>query len=336
MAKSTRDIIVVGASAGGVQALQQVVGGLPGGFPASIFIVLHLWARAPSMLAPILSRAGPLPVGVATDGAAIERGRIYVAPSDMHLFVERDQMRVIRGPRENRTRPAINPLFRSAASAFGRRVIAVILTGTLDDGAAGLWAVKQCGGVAVVQSDPEFEDMPRSARESVAVDHEVPLREIAPLLNRLVREPVADSVPQPVPEIVHYSSEKAKMNANATNLDELGPRSVFSCPECSGALWELEEGQLQYRCHVGHAYSAEALREAQSLDIEQSVWSALRALKESAALDERLAGRSDAHGLSAAAAAHRSNAEQKLAQAEQLERFVSGLRPVAGASVGSR
>src|SRR5688572_20686183 len=162
-----RNIIVIGASAGGVRALQHVVAGLPSDIPAAIFVVQHIWGGSQSYLPAILQRAGRIRVVEAENGARIETGTIYVAPPDKHLFVEADRMMVLRGPRENRTRPAINPLFRSAAAAFGNRVIGVILTGTLDDGAAGLWAVKQAGGVSVVQSDAEHPDMPKAALENV-------------------------------------------------------------------------------------------------------------------------------------------------------------------------
>src|SRR4051812_40690922 len=186
-----RDIIVIGASAGGVAALQKLVEGLPGNFPAAVFVVMHVWSGGETSMPAILSRAGTLPAVEARDGAPIEHGRVYVAPSDCHLFLERDRVAVLRGPRENRFRPAINPLFRSAATAFGSRVIGVILTGVLDDGVAGLWAVKQAGGIAIVQSDAQFPEMPRNAMADVAVDHCVPVAEIPALLVRLVREPLA-------------------------------------------------------------------------------------------------------------------------------------------------
>lgn len=327
MTHTGRDIIVVGASAGGVPALQQLLGSLPSDLPAAIFIVLHVWSETKTMLPAILKRVSRLPVHEAVDGDPIERSRIYVAPSDRHLFVERERMLVLRGPKENRARPAINPLFRSAALAYRQRVVGVILTGTLDDGAAGLWAVKRCGGVAVVQSDAQFPYMPKAAMDGVEVDHQLPLAEIGPLLVRLSREPAPISEPEPpVPEIVRMNDEGAKMKELTVNLDKVGRRSLFSCPECNGALWELDEGTLQYRCHVGHAYSADVLHAAQHANIEQSLWTALRALKESAALDDRLAQRAGESGLDVAAAAYRQNGEEKLLRAAQLQGFLSALK----------
>ncbi|MHB8597769.1 MAG: chemotaxis protein CheB [Ktedonobacteraceae bacterium] len=184
------DIIVIGASAGGVEALITLTATLPPNLQAAVFIVLHIPAQSPSMLPDILNRAGSLKVVSATDNAKIEYGHIYVAPPDFHLLVESEHIRVVSGPRENRHRPAIDPLFRSAASAYGSRVMGVILTGSLDDGTAGLQAIKRCGGLAIVQ-DPQdalFPSMPLSALANVQVDYTLPLAQIGPLLGNLSHE----------------------------------------------------------------------------------------------------------------------------------------------------
>jgi len=323
----TRDIIVIGSSAGGVQALQHLVAGLPGDFPAAVFIVQHTWPTTGSYLAEILARKAILPVSAAQNGVRHERGHIYVAPADFHLFVERGYLRVLRGPKENRARPAINPLFRSAALAYGPRVIGVLLTGTLDDGTAGLWTIKQSGGVALAQSDALYPDMPEHARANVALDHFVPLAEIPPLLVQLNHEPLAtNAVPAPL-ATTQLSDRSAKLDAHVGDLlEQIGQRSYFSCPECNGALWELKEGALQYRCHVGHAYSAATLRACQDNILEGAMWTALRSLKESAKLDERLAAEAANHDLDDAAARHRNNADDKLTQAQHLEQFLASLR----------
>lgn len=327
MAQTNRDIVVIGTSAGGVQALQRLLGALPADLPAAVLIVQHLWPTGESLLVKILERTSRLDVTEAADQMPIVRGRVHVAPPDFHLMVEEGRLAVVRGPRENRTRPSINPLFRSAASVYRHRVVGVILTGTLDDGAAGLWAVKQCGGVAVVQSDAAFDDMPRSAVESVAVDHHVPLDEIAPLLDRLTREDLGKPSPVTVPRVVRMNDDASKLKSTEIDLDGVGRRSLFSCPECNGALWELDEGVLQFRCHVGHAFSPESLRQAQSGTVEQSLWSALRALKESAAMDARLAERAGEQGLDHAAARYRVSASVKLEQVAHLQALVARLRP---------
>lgn len=326
MSETTRNIVVIGASAGGVQALQALVEKLPPDFPATICVVLHIWPGGESYLAPILSRAGPLPASQPSDGDPVRTGQIYVAPRDCHLLLEEGKIAVVRGPRENRFRPAINPLFRSAAAAYRSRVIGVILTGMLDDGAAGLWAIKRCGGVAVVQSDADFDQMPNAALQNVEVDHLVPLAEIPGLLDRLVRERIVADQKREVPELIRTNLEGSRVHALKSSPAESGQLSGLSCPECSGALWEVEEGQTQYRCHVGHAYSPNGLREAQGANVEESLWSALRALKESAALDSRLAERSQAHNLASAAALYSKSAHQKQSQAKQVQEFLRQLR----------
>jgi two-component system, chemotaxis family, protein-glutamate methylesterase/glutaminase len=326
MSQHHRDIVVIGASAGGVQALQRLVSALPKDFPAAIFVVLHTWPGSESFLHSILGRAGQLPAYEAVHGAHITSGTIVVAQADMHLMLEKDRVEVVRGPRENRTRPSVNPLFRSAAMAFRNRVIGVILTGTLDDGSAGLWAIKQCGGVAIVQSDADFDQMPRSAMESVEVDYNVPLDEIPALLVRLTREKVEVSDPGPVLEVIRVNDEGTKMQMPGFDIDNLGRRSVFSCPECNGALWELDTGGLQFRCHVGHGYSAGSLKQEQYQTIDQSLWSAVRALKESAALDERLAERAKQHNLDKAEVQHRQNVSLKMGHVKRLQEFMAQLR----------
>jgi two-component system chemotaxis response regulator CheB len=206
---------------------------LPADLPAVVCVVLHLPAQSPSMLPTILSRAGPLPAVQARDGMAIEHGRIYVAPPNHHLLVERRRIRVLHGPRENRHRPSVDPLFRSAALAYGPRVLGVILTGTLDDGTAGLQAVKQRGGVAIVQdpADALYSGMPRSALEHVAVDYCLPLARIAPLLERLAREPAEEEGAPTVPEEMEQEIRTTEMDMAAMMSDDHpGDPSAFSCP----------------------------------------------------------------------------------------------------------
>jgi two-component system chemotaxis response regulator CheB len=323
-----RNIVVIGASAGGVEALQHLVGKFPADLAASVFIVLHTWPSAKSYLGPILERAGPLRVVVPGNDDPIEPGTIYVAPTDQHMLLAPCRIIVERGPRENRARPAINPLFRTAAAAYGSQVIGVILTGMLDDGTAGLWAVKQCGGVAIVQdpNDALYGEMPRSAVDNVAVDHCVPLAQISNLINQLSRETVDAPAPN-TPSKVLMSNLGAAMTLSADEMDQIGKRSTLTCPECHGALWEISEGGVpEYRCHVGHGYSPRTLADEQGLGIEQSLWSALRALKESAELDERLALRTRELELEKAAMAYERSATEKRQQADQLLSFLHSFR----------
>ncbi|MEY4941246.1 MAG: two-component system, chemotaxis family, response regulator [Verrucomicrobiota bacterium] len=328
-----RDIVVIGASAGGVEALQKVTAALPSDFPGAVFIVLHLWADARSYMNLILQRNCPLLVRLPEDGEAVRPGTVCVAPPDFHLLLAPDRIRVLRGPRENHTRPAINPLFRTAAAAYGPRVTGVILTGMLDDGTAGLWAVKRCGGAAIVQDPDEalFAEMPRNAVENVEVDYCVPLSRIPSLITRLAREPVETSLAQ-VPEVVQINNAGVKMTVTDIDMDKVGNRSSLTCPECGGALWEITEGRMvQFRCHVGHGYTPLTLAEEQKLSVEQALWSALRALKESAALDQRLAERTGQAGLEKANAVHHRNAKEKMRQAQQLLGFLNSFGAHAAA-----
>jgi two-component system, chemotaxis family, protein-glutamate methylesterase/glutaminase len=246
-------------------------------------------------------------------------------------MVEGDRLFVAQGPRENRFRPAINPLFRSAALSFRHRVIGVVLTGMLDDGAAGMWAIDRCGGVCIVQSDAQFDEMPRRAAESVKIDHAVPLNEIAPLLVRLTQTPVEPPKDGEVPELLQLNDDKSKMKTVEIDLDRVGRRSIFSCPECNGALWEVTTGgALQFTCHVGHWYTPQGLDGAQNISIEQSLWSAIRALKENAAMHERLAQRAASHGLEEAATLYRRTAAERTAEAASVQAMLSH-RPTAAA-----
>jgi two-component system, chemotaxis family, protein-glutamate methylesterase/glutaminase len=319
------DIIVIGASAGGVEALITLVRALPADLPAAVFVVLHIPAQSPSMLPAILSRAGPLQALQARDGMPIEHGRIYVAAPDHHLLLERERLRNVRGPRENRHRPAVDTLFRSAARAYGPRVLGVVLTGALDDGTAGMQAIKQRGGVAVVQDPAEalYPGMPRSVVENVAVDYCLPLDEIAPLLARLASEPVDERAAAPVPEEMEQEIRVTTMDMAAmTDDNHPGVPSAFSCPECGGVLWELSDRELtRFRCRTGHAYSPESVLAGQSDVLEEALWVALKTLEENVSLSRRL-GR-QARGRGHARVAQRfekrvHDAEQRIALLKQV------------------
>lgn len=293
-AATQRDIVVIGTSAGGVEALQQIAKGLPADLPASVLVVIHVPPQSPGLVPKILSRAGPLPAAHGENGEPIRHGRIYVAPAGLHMLLEDGRIRLVAGARENLHRPAIDPLFRSAALAGGGRVIGIVLTGALDDGTAGLRAVKRCGGVAVVQdpADATYPSMPLSAMRSVRVDHCLALAEIPALLDRLTRETIADGPHRVAPPDMTLEVGMAAMDSSEDKLDRIGKRSTFTCPECHGTLWEMgEEGVLRFRCHVGHAYTAETLVAGQSSGLEDALWAAVRAFEENAKLATRMAGR---------------------------------------------
>jgi two-component system, chemotaxis family, protein-glutamate methylesterase/glutaminase len=288
-----KQIVVIGASGGGIEALRTVVGALPADFPAPLCVVLHTSPESPGVLGAILSRAGPLEATNAINGERLRSGHIYVAPPDFHLLVEPGNLRVTKGPGENRFRPAIDPLFRSAAQVYGPGAIGVILTGGLDDGTAGLWAIKQLGGVAVVQdpADALSPSMPQHALEYVRADHVLPLAAIASLLIELTAIPMEALAELPVPEQLQIEVKIAmEQNPIDAGLDGIGVPSSFACPECHGVLLQLKEGsRTRFRCHTGHAFSVASLLAAVSDGIEESLWNAVRALEEGQLLMTRLA-----------------------------------------------
>jgi len=292
---ATKDIVVVGASAGGMAALERLVSALPPDLPAAVFVVWHLSPGVRSVLPTVLLKAGPLPAAPPRDGDSIEHGRIYVAPNDHHMLLERGYIRVTKGPKENRFRPAVDPLFRSAAYIYSTRVIGVVLSGALDDGTAGLWAVKLRGGTAVVQdpTDAMHRSMPLNALDNVAVDYTVPVAQMGALLGRLTREPAA-------PEPLIAAEERDKMEAEVRIAREADPRvedvflkhgqlSPFTCPECHGVLSMIRDGNIiRFRCHTGHALSSGTLLESASEQVERRLFDAVRALDETIMLLNQL------------------------------------------------
>jgi two-component system chemotaxis response regulator CheB len=290
---SGRDIVVVGTSAGGVEALRALVGGLPADFPGSVFIVMHTAPDSPGVLAHILDRAGPLSAANASNRERIRPGRVYVAPPDTHMLLEPGGVRLTRGPKENRFRPAVDPLFRSAAQVFGPRVVGVILTGGLDDGVSGLWAVKRLGGVAVVQNPEEayMPSMPLNALRQIEVDHTLPVAEMPPLLVRLATTSVAEQGGYEVPEDLDIEVSIAKeKRARDPKIFKLGQPSVYACPECHGTLLQLNEnGRTRFRCHTGHAFSADSLLAEIGENVEASLWNSIRAIDESVMLLRHMA-----------------------------------------------
>ena len=330
-----RDIIVIGGSAGSFEPLRTILSSLPASLPASVLVVLHMMADFPSLLEEHLGRNSRLPVSQASDDEPIRRGRIYLARPDYHLTVESGKMRVRRGPRENRHRPAIDPLFRTAARVYGARVIGVILSGSHDDGSMGLYAIKQRGGIAIVQdpSEAAWSEMPRHALGYATPHYVLKAGDIASNLTNLVQ------IDQD--EIIMPSRKSAKgrngqtrsgqgtrraakkagggngrmerataasiaggdneENLKAAYFDEgEGTPSVFACPECHGILWEVRDGKLvQFRCRVGHTYGAESLAIELSGASEAALWAAMRALEEKSAMQRRIADGLSSTGKSA-------------------------------------
>jgi two-component system chemotaxis response regulator CheB len=296
---SVRAIVVIGASAGGVEALIQLARGLPADLPAAVFVVTHLSPTARSRLPEILSRAGPLPAHAARDGDPIEPGCIAVAPPDRHLLVRPGRIELTRGPRENHTRPAVDPLFRSAARSYGARVIGVVLSGALYDGTAGLLAVKAHGGTTIVQdpADATVDGMPRSALRLVRADDVLPAAAIGPALARMVHDLAGGggtAMTDEEEELHGVIREDIEQLAEDHRPDEL---TIYTCPDCGGAMWQGEPGaRMWFRCHVGHAYAPEVLLGQKSEELEAALWTCVRLLTEKATLTRQLATRNAGRG----------------------------------------
>jgi two-component system, chemotaxis family, protein-glutamate methylesterase/glutaminase len=321
-------VVVIGASTGGVSALLGICEALPRYFGAAVCVVQHI-GNHPSVLPELLRYRGPNPAMHAQEGQQLEPGTVYVAPPDHHMLLDGTTMRLSRGPKENHARPAIDPLFRSAAYTFGAGAIGVVLTGQMDDGTAGLKAIKACGGVAVVQ-DPataEVASMPLSALRNVDVDHCVPLDAVAPLLQRLVadgRSHGAVAAPQAVAREVAIN----RGDIDLENLSAIVEPSPLTCPDCGGGLWEVKDTRpLRYRCNTGHAFSVLSLGAAQEEQAEYAMRSSVRALREREMLLRRFANLAAAAGDEAQRAAGVAQADRLRKEVDQLVAMAEAMSP---------
>lgn len=287
-----RGAVAIGASAGGVEALSNLAAGLSPDVPFAYLMVLHVPAGAPSILARIIDRSGPLPASAAQDGAPLQPGHIYVGVPDRHLLVDGAHVLLSQGPTENGHRPAINALFRSVALTFGPRAIGVLLSGVLDDGVLGMAAIRSRGGVTVCQSpdDALFPAMPANALDAGVVDRQAAAADIGVVLKELAHREIEDPDMQRDPGM-ELENRIAMMSRFATDFDteKLGPPSGYTCPDCNGSLVSLSEGN--YRCRVGHAWTAEALLSARDNELKGALWVAVRSLQEKAWLTRDLAGK---------------------------------------------
>jgi two-component system chemotaxis response regulator CheB len=289
-------LIVIGTSAGGMPALTELVSQLPASIPAAVLVVQHL---APESVGEVLvhrlAQHTQLQCELALDQTIIESGHVYLAPPDRHLLLRQNRLLVTKGPRENNFRPAVDTLFRSAAVSYGSSVIGVVLTGLLHDGTAGLEFIKRCGGMAVVQDphDAEFSSMPESALRNVAIDYSVPLAQMGALLVELTRHQQPPQHPAAIPEDLKTEAAIAERVVGTTDqVQEIGSQVPITCPDCGGALWEMKQGNvLRYRCHTGHAFTADALLEAEQSSLEETLWVAIRMMEERKILLTSMASR---------------------------------------------
>lgn len=309
-------LVVIGASAGGMQPLQLLAAGLPADFPATVCIVVHIPAYVPSFLPDILGRVGPLPVSTPLQGERLLPGQIYCAAPDHHLLIEEGRFSVTKGPKENRMRPAVDPLFRSASYSEGPNVIGVVLSGLLDDGTSGLWSIKHFGGVTVVQDprDAEYSSMPTSAAAQVEIDHTVRAQDLAALLIRLVAEPVkaeGQVKAEGHERLALEVSIASKAHAFRKGVMNVGKVTSQTCPECGGMLVQIKEGGLtRYRCPMGHAYSGGTLLVSLTEKLEDKLWITVRALEEVGALLENTGQELEDAGHLKLAQAYRRRAQQ--------------------------
>jgi two-component system chemotaxis response regulator CheB len=321
-----RDTIVIGASSGGVAALSKLCASLPGDLPASVLVVLHIGART-SHLPKILASSGPLPAKHAEDGEAALPGHIYVAPPDHHMLLEDGTIRLNRGPKENHTRPAVDPLFRSAALARGPRVIGIVLSGYLDDGTAGLHAIKRCGGMAMVQdpAEAQADSMPRSALQNVAVDYCLGMGRLASKLADLAGKPVEQGISRRPEELLKEHLSSTGEGNMTEKLQDIAEASTVVCPECKGVLWELhDKAPVRFRCHTGHAYTLKSLAHEQVATAEAALWGAVRALQDLEEVMRKLVAVNLSKGETALARAAGKEADKAAEQARKVERLIEG------------
>ena len=321
---SNRDIIVIGGSSGATAPLKIILGALPADLPAAVFIVLHIPARSLGLLATVTAAAAHLPVHAALDGMAILPGNIYLGVPDHHLIVQDGQLRLGRGPRENMARPSIDPLFRSAAAAYGSRVIGVLLSGLLNDGSAGLEAIKRCGGMVIVQdpADAIADEMPRSGMSAVTVDLSVPSRRLGDVLSDLVHEPAGPRRPVP-PDIRLEIDIAAGERVDSQVLGRIADPAPLTCPHCSGVLSTIRDAKpLRFRCQVGHAYTADVVAKQQENVVDEALRVALRIIEERAELVTRMAQDGRSAGRPAVAEMYEERAAEYRTYAETVRQAV--------------
>jgi two-component system chemotaxis response regulator CheB len=335
---SSTNVIVIGASAGGIGALRTLLNKLPQDIPAAIFVVVHTSPDGPGLLAAVLDRGTELTVMTPDDGMPIRDGRVYVAPPDYHLIIDGRKLRLTRGPREHRFRPAVDPLFRTAAEHYGARTVGIVLSGHMADGTHGLMLIKEAGGITMVQDPDEAQvpSMPLNAMRRGKVDYVLPVDEMARVMMGLLTNARDHRARHPVQARRHKTeapnAERPGIDALRTNQRK-GPPSPFTCPDCGGALWEIKEKEndlVRYRCHVGHGFTSESLRDGMDDKLEDTLWTALRAIEENIELRSRMRARAKDRRLTTFTASLEQEIAHMKERAAALRQLLSGPRPDTG------
>jgi two-component system chemotaxis response regulator CheB len=320
--QEVRNLIVIGASAGGFEAIAKVISGFSPNDEAAVIVVIHMSRKSNSrIIADMFSKSTSLHCLIAAEGMPIERGHLYVALTDHHVMVKGNELLVRQGPHENRYRPSIDVLFRSAAVNFGNRTIGIILSGLLDDGTSGMWAIKQAGGLCIVQNplEAQFSSMPRSVLNKIEVDYIEYLEDIPDVLKNIINNPLPPEKAVPV-ELQIEADITNKMMSDIDNLKAIAERSDFVCPECGGGLWHVKNDPVQrYRCHTGHVYTEKLLEDLQDEKIEESIWVSIRMLEEKSNLLHLMAKR-DSKG------SNPESVKGTMRRVEEMDKHISRLK----------
>lgn len=322
-----KNIVVIGTSAGGIKAVMQLAESLPAGLPVAVFIVIHMSKQSQAaVIVNQMQKLSSYKCRVAQNNDRIKAGHIYLAPADEHLFLKRGQVLLLHGPHENRWRPSIDVLFRSAAAAYDSHVTGVILSGLLDDGTSGMLAIKRSGGICIVQepSEAEYDEMPLNVINNVQVDHRVLIQDMGYIIADVLSKPAANL---PIPDDVKLEAEiTERLVSNITDMQKLGTHSNFTCPDCGGGLWEIDtNGHKKYRCHTGHVYTALSLLDKQGEEMEESIWVSIRMLEERRNLLLNMSGREKGGAGSALVSDYHRRAADLAVHVERLKSFLISL-----------
>lgn len=322
---SIKRVIVIGASAGGLRAVAELLSHVSPGLDAAIFVVLHVSRNSMgNILVQHLQRDTKFKVSLATDGQSIEKGYVYIAPPDYHLILKQGTMKVIKGPHENRWRPSIDVLFRSAAAAYDSHVVGIVLTGMLDDGTSGMSAIKRSGGICIVQepAEAEFEDMPVNVLNNVEVDYRVPIADMGYVLDDVFAKP--HQTDTTIPEDVKIeASITERLVSGMEELQKIADRSNYTCPDCGGGLYKIKNDVVhRYRCYTGHVYTEKTLLEKQSEGLEESLWISVRMLEERKNLLQMMAHHDQEVGQESDAADKRHKADEIAVHIERIKKLM--------------